>query len=157
MGVQNITVADIERVQLAWGEGIVAISAAYNADEDYIEIARNHIHSLYAYDIGSVLFKPTFASVEQFRPTFEGALSYFIGNGFFPEDKGFAIKGWTKVRFENDDIIINGKNAMAMGNYFFTNPEGEEIKVEFSFGYIVDSAGFLRIHLHHSSMPAIIG
>ena len=156
MGVQNITVADIERVQLAWGEGIVAISAAYNADEDYIEIARNHIHSLSAYDIGSVLFKPTFASIEQFRPTFEGALSYFIGNGVFPEDKGFAIKGWTKVRFENNDIIINGENAMAMGNYFFTNPEGEEIKVEFSFGYIVDSGGVLRIHLHHSSMPASI-
>ena len=151
-----ITVADVEEAQQAWGEGIVAIAAAHITGMDYIEKARTHIQSLYAYDIGTVLFKPTFASLVQFRSTFEGALSYFIGNGIFPEDKGFAIKGWTKVRFENDGIIINGENAMAMGNYFFTNPEGEEIKVEFSFGYIVDSTGILRIHLHHSSMPANI-
>ena len=41
-----------------------------------------------------------------------------------------------------------------MGNYFFTTPEGEEVKVEYTFGYITDSEGKLRINLHHSSMPA---
>ena len=56
----------------------------------------------------------------------------------------------------NDNIIINGTSVMSMGNYFFMTPEGDEIKVEFSFGYIVDNTGNLRIHLHHSSMPAII-
>ena len=112
---------------------------------------------MYAYDIGPVLFKPTFASKKQFRPTFEGALSYFVGgNSTFPEDKGFAIKGWKEVRFENEDIIINGTTSMVMGNYFFTASEDNEVKVEFSFGYIVDSSGKLRIHLHHSSMPAEI-
>ena len=45
---------------------------------------------------------------------------------------------------------------MAMGNYFFTNSIEEEVKVEYSFGYIVDSEGKLRINLHHSSMPASI-
>jgi hypothetical protein len=85
----------------------------------------------------------------------EGALSYFVaGNDEYSEDKGFAIKGWTKVRFENEGIIINGKSAIAMGNYFFMTPEGDEVKVEFSFGYIVDSDGSLRINLHHSSIPA---
>ncbi|OUV67796.1 MAG: hypothetical protein CBC89_02880, partial [Euryarchaeota archaeon TMED129] len=69
-------------------------------------------------------------------------------------DKGFAIKGWTKVRFENEGIIINGKSAIAMGNYFFMTPKGDEVKVEFSFGYIVDSDSSLRINLHHSSIPA---
>ena len=43
-----------------------------------------------------------------------------------------------------------------MGNYFFTTSDGEEVKVEFSFGYIVDSSGELRIQLHHSSMPASV-
>jgi hypothetical protein len=43
---------------------------------------------------------------------------------------------------------------MVMGNYFFTSPEGDEVKVEFSFAYILDSEGVLRIQLHHSSMPA---
>ena len=42
---------------------------------------------------------------------------------------------------------------MAMGNYFFTTPEGDEVKVEYSFGYVLDDGGNVRINLHHSSMP----
>ncbi len=152
-----VTVADVENAQKAWGEGVVAIAAAHSSEEDYVERARLHVESLYAYDISPVLFKPTFAIEEQFRPTFESALSYFVAeNGACPEDKGFAIKGWKKVRFENENIIINGAMAMAMGNYFFTNSKEEEVKVEYSFSYIVDSKGKLRIILHHSSMPANI-
>ena len=154
-GVAMLTVADVEEAQQAWGQGIVEIAAAHEAGEDYVQRARSHVESLYSYDIGPVLFKPTFAAREQFRPTFEGALSYFVGgNSAFSEDKGFAIKNWKNVRFENEEIIIDGKIALAMGNYFFTSPDDEELKVEFSFGYIVDSTGSLRINLHHSSMPA---
>ena len=50
------------------------------------------------------------ASFEQFRPTFESALSYFVAsNKVCTEDKGFAIKdeGWTNVRFENTDVIVS--------------------------------------------------
>ena len=152
-----VTVADVENAQKEWGEGVVAIAAAHSSEGDYIGRGRLHVESLYAYDISPVLFKPTFAIEKQFRPTFEGALSYFVaGNGACPEDKGFAIKGWKKVRFENENVIINGVTAMAMGNYFFTNSKGEEVKVEYSFGYITDSKGNLRINLHHSSMPASI-
>ena len=150
-----VTKLQVENAQRAWGEGIVSIAAAHNTGMDYVERARTHIKSLYAYDISPVLFKPTLAVDVQFRPTFEGALSYFVaGNDEYSEDKGFAIKGWTKVRFENEGIIINGKSAIAMGNYFFMTPEGDEVKVEFSFGYIVDSDSSLRINLHHSSIPA---
>ncbi len=150
-----VTVEDVEKAQKAWGDGIVAIAAAHSSGMEYVETARNHIQSLYAYKIGPVLFKPTMAVKEQFRSTFEGALSYFVAsNGECPEDKGFAIKNWKNVRFENEEIIIDGKIALAMGNYFFTSPDDEELKVEFSFGYIVDSTGALRINLHHSSMPA---
>ena len=150
-----VAVEDVEKAQQAWGDGIVAIAAAHSSGMEYVETARNHIQSLYAYDIGPVLFKPTMAVKEQFRLTFEGALSYFVAsNGECPEDKGFAIKNWKKVRFENENIIINGTTAIAMGNYFFTAPDGEEIKVEFTFGYVIDSIGTLRINLHHSSMPA---
>ena len=150
-----VAVEDVEKAQQAWGDGIVAIAAAHSSGMEYVETARNHIQSLYAYDIGPVLFKPTMAVKEQFRSTFEGALSYFVAsNGECPEDKGFAIKNWKKVRFENENIIINESTAIAMGNYFFTAPDGEEIKVEFTFGYVIDSIGTLRINLHHSSMPA---
>ena len=152
-----VSMIDVQKAQQAWGDGIVSIAAAYDNGLDYVQRARKHIKSLYAYDVGPVLFKPTLAADTQFRPTFEGALSYFVaGNYEFSEDKGFAIKGWTKVRFENEDIIINDSSVITMGNYFFMTPEGDEVKVEFSFGYIVDSDGSLRINLHHSSMPASI-
>ena len=51
-------------------------------------------------------------------------------------------------------MILSDDSATAMGNYFFTTTEGEEVKVEYTFGYITDSEGKLRINLHHSSMPA---
>ena len=41
-----------------------------------------------------------------------------------------------------------------MGNYFFTDQEGSEVKVEYTFGYVEDGDAKLRIYLHHSSMPA---
>ena len=150
-----VTVADVENAQLAWGDGIVAIASAHKTGGDYVQIARNHVESLYAYDMTPVLFKPTFAAIDQFRPTFDSALSYFVAsNNECPEDNGFAINGWTKVRFENTNIIVDETTALAMGNYFFTTPEGDEVKVEYTFGYIIDSSGNLRIQLHHSSMPA---
>ena len=152
-----VTIQDVERAQKAWGDGIVAISTAHTSGMEYVEIARNLIESLYGYEIGPVLFKPTLAVQEQFRPTFEGALSYFVAsNGECIEDKGFAIKNWKKVRFVNDKVILNEKTAIAMGNYFFSSPENDELKVEFTFGYILDSTGSLRINLHHSSMPAVL-
>ena len=150
-----IGMADVESAQKAWGEGIVAIANAHKNDGDYVSIASNHINTLYAYQMGPVLFKPTLAAIDQFRPTFDTALSYFVAsNNACPEDKGFAIKGWTNVRFENSEVIIDGGTALAMGNYYFTDPQGAEVKVEYTFGYIEDDQGNLRIQLHHSSMPA---
>jgi hypothetical protein len=140
--------------QQAWGDGIVAIAAAHADNGNYEEVAIDHVKTLYAYGLSAVLFKPTLAAEIQFRSTFDEALSYFVAtNNACPEDKGFAIKGWTAVRFENVDIIVAGDTATAMGNYFFTDPSGAETKVEYSFGYMLDSEGNVRINLHHSSMP----
>ena len=156
MTTAQITKQQIEDAQAAWGEGIVRIAAAHNSEGDYVQVAHDHVETLYAYDFSSVLFKPTLAADQQFRSTFEDALSYFVAsNNACPEDKGFAIKGWTAVRFENVDIITVGTVGLAMGNYFFTNPEGDEVKVEYSFGYILDADGNVRINLHHSSMPYV--
>ena len=152
-----VTFADIERSQKSWGDGIVEIATAHKIGTDYVRVATNHINTLYRYKIGPVLFKPTLASLNQFRPSFDTALSYFVAsNNACSEDKGFAIKGWTKVRFENSDVIIEGNRALAMGNYFFTDSKGSEVKVEYTFGYIEDDSGNLRIQLHHSSIPANI-
>ena len=140
--------------QKAWGDGIVKIAAAHTAGGDYVQTATQHINKLYAYGLSPVLFKPTLAAEEQFRSTFDKALSYFVANNnASPEDKGFAIKGWTAVRFENVDILTHGGTALAMGNYFFTNRDAETVKVEYSFGYALDDLGEVRICLHHSSIP----
>ena len=153
--MKMVTVTEVESAQKAWGGGIVAIAHAHSTGGDYVSIARNHVESLYAYGLTEVLFKPTLAAIEQFRPNFESALSYFVAsNNECSEDKGFAIKGWTKVRFENADIILKDEAALAMGNYFFTDSNGDEVKAEYTFGYISDENGDLRIQVHHSSMPA---
>jgi len=43
--------------------------------------------------------------------------------------------------------------ALAMGNYFFTDLEGNKTKVEYTFAYIKGDTGELKIILHHSSLP----
>ncbi len=144
----SLTEAQIKDAQKAWGDGIVAIGAA----KDSKKRALKHLDTLYGYEQGAVLFKPTKAADDQFRGTKDEALSYFV-KGIVPEDKGFALAPYTKVRFENEGIVINCNAALAMGNYFFTTTEGKDIKVEYSFGYVKDKDGKLKINLHHSSLP----
>ncbi|MEL6774853.1 MAG: phosphoribosyl-AMP cyclohydrolase [Pseudomonadota bacterium] len=138
--------------QTAWGEGIVAIAATHTEGGDFEARATQHIETLYAYGDTDVMFKPTLAAEDQFRETFAEALSYFIGAAG-TEDTGFAIKGWTNVRWENNGIYTTEDAAMAMGNYYFTGPDGSETKVEYTFGYVLDDDGDLKINLHHSSLP----
>ena len=71
----------------------------------------------------------------------------------YSEDGGFAINPWTKVEFQNDSINIYESMALAMGNYFFTDLNGNKTKVEYTFAYIKDDLGDLKIILHHSSLP----
>ncbi len=40
-----------------------------------------------------------------------------------------------------------------MGNYFFGRADGSELKAEFSFVYMKDNQGNLKIQLHHSAVP----
>ncbi len=144
----------VRAIQKSWGDGIINIGKAYTNKEDYKKFAEDFIHKHYGYKEGIVLFKPTLASIEQFRDTFEKALSYFVsGNPEHPEDQGFAIKPWVKVRFWNTGIILIKNHAVAMGNYYFTDETGHEVKVEYTFGYFVNEEGDIKINLHHSSIP----
>ena len=149
-----LTKTDIRNAQKLWGKGIIEIGESYTNKKDYKLLAENFINRHYGYKEGIVLFKPTLASIEQFRDTFEKAHSYFVaGNEKYPEDQGFAIRPWVKVVFKNAGILLIENHAVAMGNYYFTDPDGHEVKVEYTFGYFVDEAGNIKIHLHHSSMP----
>ena len=149
---EPVTVDEVTAAQVAWGEGIVAISAVHAEDGDYEARAREHIDTLYAYGVAPVMFKPTLAADDQFRETYDEALAYFIGKEG-TEDKGFAISGWTNVRWDDVLTYADSDSAMSMGNYFFTGPDGSETKVEFSFGYVRNEEGDLVINLHHSSLP----
>merc|ERR1719265_2092557 len=88
-------------------------------------------------------------------------MSYFVGcdavDGGYKEDGGFAInsgKGWSNVKFENHQIDLNEKTAVAMGTYYFTCAStGSVAKVEYTFGYKRNNDGKARIYLHHSSVP----
>jgi hypothetical protein len=148
----GVSKKDVVAAQKEWGEGIVAISSVHSAKGDYEARAKEHIETLYAYGDTAVMFKPTLAADDQFRETFDEALSYFIG-AEGTEDSGFAIKGWTNVRWESNGIYTDDDSAMAMGNYYFTGPDGNETKVEYTFGYVLDDDGDLKINLHHSSLP----
>ncbi len=151
-GVKMITETEVYEAQKAWGNAIVEIGEAYPQKKDYKGLAAKLVAGLYGYDRGTVLFKPTKAAERQFRITEEGAVSYFA-TGIVPEDHGFALQPWSRVRFENSGIISGENSALAMGNYYFTNAKsGEEVKVEYSFGYFRDESGRIRINLHHSSL-----
>jgi hypothetical protein len=145
---------EILSIQSTWGQGIVHIGAAPSW-EVARERAQAMIEALYVLD-GSLLFAPTRASLKQFRPDLEGALSYFVGrNENYPEDAGFALEPWTSVRFENAGMVLKKDLSIAMGNYFFTNQDGAETKVEYTFGYIRSADGALRIQAHHSALPYV--
>ncbi len=150
----SISQQQVERAQQTWGEGVVAIGKAHTAGQDYRAVATDHVDTLYAFDKGEVLFKPTKAADQQFRLTRQSAISYFVGgDSDFSEDTGFALQPWTNVRFDNAAIYLQDNYAVAMGNYFFKTTAGDEVKVEYTFGYLLDEKGQLRINLHHSSLP----
>jgi len=152
-----ITEQEVLDAQKAWGEGIVKIGKVYLEKGDYKTAAIEHINNFYYYQEGVVLFKPTLASDKQFRTDFQGALSYFVGGDEnYPEDHGFAIKPWNNVRWENIGTKIIGNMAIAMGNYYFTPAKGgDDVKVEYSFGYTKNKDGKLKIILHDSHLPYI--
>ncbi len=149
-----ITREQVLEAQKLWGDGVVKIGSLKQSRTECEEYASNFLDNRYAFDQGNVLFKPTKCEIEQFRPTKIEALSYFIAGEerACNEDKGFAIQPWTKVRFENAGFILEDNRAIAMGNYFFTDLNGNEAKVEYTFGYKLIE-GVLKIDLHHSSFP----
>ena len=52
--------------------------------------------------------------------------------------------------------FVEPRTAQVMGPYWFTPADGsDEVKVEYSIGFIRDSEGKLKIVLHHSSLPFV--
>lgn len=157
----DITEAEVLELQGKWANAIKTISKTYLEKGDYIGEAGKAAGELYGYGHTNVLFKPTKATDNPFRPTGGEAMSYFVGGsvveGGYAEDAGFAINGgsgWKEVVFKNHQIDLNGPLAIAMGSYDFTNATtGDVATVEYTFGYKRNEDGKARIFLHHSSVP----
>lgn len=143
----------ITNAQTAWGDEIVAIGASKDNRSECQKLAEKLVKELYAYEHGTVLFKPTKARDDQFRLNIPAALSYFIGGDpDYPEDNGFALNPWQAVTFDNIGFILQPQYALAMGNYHFTDDASNITKVEYTFGYTLHEERLL-INLQHSSLP----
>jgi hypothetical protein len=153
-----ITQEEILVAQKSWGDGLVLISKTYE-EEGYAsakKAAKKILDSVYGYskDI-PVLFKPTLSSGEQtFRLTHEGALSYYVGGyAKYPNDTGFANRGWREVKSYPVGILLLGNTAFSIGKVHCIDKNGNCTVVEKSWGYKKDNEGNIRIILHHSSLP----
>merc|ERR1712100_696557 len=150
----KVTTEQVLQAQKLWADGVVKIGSLKDNRPECEEFAGAFIDYVYAFDEGPVLFKPTKCSDVQFRPTKTEAASFLAGSmQVYPEDKGFAVTPWTKVKFENSNILLEEGRAIATGNYWFTGTDNSETKVEYTFGYKVAKDGKLKIDLHHSSIP----
>ncbi len=154
-----ITEQQVNAAQQAWCDGLVNVAQVHARGGDAKAAAAKMIDDLYDYAEGKVFFKPTLAyGPRTFRPTREGALAYFVGgNPGFPEDTGFALKGWSKARYDNNagenGIQIHGDLAITMGNVYVTGPDGKEVMVDKTFVFRRCADGNLRLCVHKSALP----
>lgn len=156
----TITVEEVNAAQQAWCDAVVDIGKAYDEGGDYKKLAMDILTQAYDYDNGTVFFKPTLAFGDQtFRTTKEGAHSYFVGgNSKYPNDKGFALKPWVKVWYDNlgdgnEGIQIFGNIAITMGNVYFTGKDGSQVMVDKTFVFKKGDDGVVRLIVHKSSLP----
>ena len=148
---------ELADARVAWGNGMIAISKAYEKSgiDDATIVANEMLDQLYGFEFGPVLFKPTLSGGSQtFRSSKEGALSYFIGNNpKYPLDSGFGIKSWREVKSETSSTFVKENIAMWMGWVTLIDKKGDQVKVDKSWCYKKTKNGSLKIVLHHSSLP----
>ena len=134
----------VNMLQRNWGDMVIRMGENPESASDDLK---------YIYDFSDkIQIKPSIAYLCPFRNDFEGTLSYYVsGNDKYPEDKGFALKRWKKISFENSSVIKYENIIIAQGNYYFTNDDVTNLKIEYTFVYYL-SDGW-RIITHHSSLP----
>ena len=62
-----ITEGQVLEAQNEWGAGVVKIGSLKDQREECESFASDFLDKMYAFDLGTVLFKPTKCAVEQFR------------------------------------------------------------------------------------------
>ena len=146
----DINSIEVEDFLNSWKDGVIDIGIAYQKGNDYKEKARTFIETHYAFDIGDVLFKPTFTNDVVFRNNVEDALSYFVA-GDISEDSGFAIKPCEEIKTSEVSFILDHNLCAVMG-VLDLKPLNSENKTKIAFTFILlkDNDRF-KIKIHHSS------
>ena len=141
---------EVEEFLNSWKNGVIDIGIAYQEGNDYREKARAFIETHYAFDIGEVLFKPTFTNDVVFRNNPEDALSYFVA-GDIAEDSGFALKPWEEIKASEVNLILEDNLCAVMGvlNLKLRNSE-TTTRIAFTFILVKHNDRF-KIKVHHSS------
>ena len=162
-----ISKKEIRTAHKAWTDALVSISQTYkNQGFDAAEdLAGDVIDAAYAYQLGAVAFKPTWAFGDTtFRTTRDGAISYFVGGNDDYGDQGFAIgnkpdpitgqrSSWDDAWFDRSVMRLDGNTATVQGLLYTKDEAGNVSYVDKTWGYQKDSDGTVRIVLHHSSTP----
>jgi len=141
---------EVEEFLNSGKDGVIEIGRAYQEGHDYRAKARAFIETHYAFEVGEVLFKPTFTHDVVFRNSPEDALSYFV-SGDIAEDSGFALKPWEEIKESEVNLMLEDNLCAAMGvlNLKLRNSE-TTTRIAFTF-ILVKANGQLRIKIHHSS------
>jgi hypothetical protein len=153
---QAILEQEVLAAQKGWCQALVDISATHEREGQPAAkaLAEKVIDAAYGYQMGAVLFKPTLTvNPQTFRTTRAGALAYFVGGDpAFPQDTGFALKGWKKCEIQNAAVFLAGDSASTMGKVHFTGKDEKVTSVDKTWTFVKDDAGALRIVVHHSSL-----
>ena len=108
-----ITKEEVKKTQSDWASGIIEIGKTKGNQSKCKKLTKDFLYNLYDFREGSVQFKPTRASIHQFRNNLNAAMSYFIANNkSFSEDKGFALTPWKDVLFENEYNLETDRDMM---------------------------------------------
>lgn len=144
----------IEQFQDKWINHILNIGLLHRKNEDVRSAAQEFVSACYGYDLnqGTVLFKPTLASEQPFRPTKQGAISYFIGgNTAFPEDDGFALQPWRDITCTNFHAQHYQDHSIVMGQMKLTTQSGQSVVANYTMSFVWQAHQCVLM-VHHSSL-----
>ena len=134
----------------SWAEGVLAIGKYYLENENFTQRALIFIEKHYAFNHGSVMFKPTFTKEKIFRNDKKSALSYFVG-GEMTEDSGFAIKPWESIDLAEVNYLTENNFSAVMGTLHLKPFDSEKISV-IAFTFVLEKYNdSIKIKIHHSS------
>jgi hypothetical protein len=153
-----ITEDEVGNMSTAWGDTLINISKTYEGEG--FDAAKNFtekaIDKFFCYHLGiPVGLKPSRSIAPQtFRTTPEAALAYYVGNNSdYPNDTGFALRGWVKVENYPATILLLGRIALSMGTELLTNKDGNVTLVDKTWGLLKEDNGNICIMIQHGSVP----